>query len=50
MKNKKIIIAGGSGFIRQAISNYFGADNEIIYWAGRQMKISGNAFGKNKVD
>jgi len=35
MKNKKIIIAGGSGFIGQALIKYFGRDNEIIS-LGRQ--------------
>lgn len=36
MKNKTIIIAGGSGFIGQAISNYFGETNNIII-LGRQL-------------
>lgn len=35
MKNKKIIIAGGTGFIGQEIARYFGKDNEIII-LGRQ--------------
>lgn len=30
MKNKKIIIAGGSGFIGEAMSNYFGKENSIV--------------------
>ena len=30
MKNKKIIIAGGTGFIGQAVAKYFGKDNHII--------------------
>src|SRR5436190_16479603 len=50
MENKKIIIAGGSGFIGQAISNYFGVDNEIIILGRQTNEISGNAFGENKVD
>lgn len=35
MKNKKIIIAGGSGFIGQALAGYFGKENEIVI-LGRQ--------------
>ncbi len=30
MQNKKIIIAGGTGFIGQAIAKYFGKENEIV--------------------
>lgn len=30
MKNKKIIIAGGSGFIGQEMIKYFGKENRII--------------------
>lgn len=30
MKNNKIIIAGGSGFIGEALTNYFGKDNSIV--------------------
>jgi NAD dependent epimerase/dehydratase family enzyme len=30
MKNKKIIIAGGTGFIGEAMTNYFGKNNSII--------------------
>ena len=50
MKNKKIIIAGGSGFIGQAICNYFGEHNEIIILGRQTNETSGNAFGENKVD
>ena len=30
MKNKKIILAGGSGFIGQEMTKYFGKENKII--------------------
>ncbi|PUZ27543.1 hypothetical protein GA0116948_103177 [Chitinophaga costaii] len=33
MKNKKIIIAGGTGFIGQSLVQYFGAENDIIVLA-----------------
>ena len=35
MKNKKIVIAGGTGFIGQALTAYFGRDNSIVI-LGRQ--------------
>ena len=50
MKNKKIIIAGGSGFIGQAMCNYFGADNEIIILGRQTTETAGNAFGENNVN
>ena len=37
MKNKKIIIAGGSGFIGQEMTKYFGKENQIIILT-RQIK------------
>jgi uncharacterized protein len=37
MKNKKIIIAGGTGFIGQEMTKYFGKDNEIVILT-RQLK------------
>ncbi len=50
MKNKKIIIAGGSGFIGQAICNYFGNDNDIII-LGRQLpNQQSNSFGMSAVN
>jgi uncharacterized protein (TIGR01777 family) len=30
MKNKKIVIAGGTGFIGQALAAFFGKDNEVV--------------------
>ena len=30
MRHKKIILAGGTGFIRQGLIKYFGRDNEMI--------------------
>lgn len=47
MKNKKIIIAGGTGFIGQEICNYFGNDNEIIILTRKLKHQKTNAFGEN---
>jgi NAD dependent epimerase/dehydratase family enzyme len=30
MKNKKIILAGGTGFMGQEMTKYFGKENKII--------------------
>jgi uncharacterized protein (TIGR01777 family) len=49
MKNKKIIIAGGTGFIGQVICNYFGADNEIVILTRQSSGQKTNAFGKNTI-
>lgn len=35
MNNKKIVIAGGTGFIGQALTTYFGRDNSVVI-LGRQ--------------
>lgn len=50
MKNKKIIIAGGSGFIGQAMCNYFGEENEIVILGRQTNETSGNTFGENNVN
>jgi uncharacterized protein (TIGR01777 family) len=41
MKNKKIIIAGGSGFIGSELSKYFASDNEVVILS-RHIKESDN--------
>jgi uncharacterized protein len=49
MKNKKIIIAGGTGFIGQELCNFFGEENEIVV-LGRQLQgQSTNAFSDNNI-
>ena len=49
LTNKKIILAGGSGFIGQALCNYFGKDNRIVI-IGRQIPgTTNNSFGKNNL-
>jgi uncharacterized protein (TIGR01777 family) len=43
MKNKRIVIAGGTGFIGQALAAYFGKENQIIIF-GRQ-SVNGHNNG-----
>jgi NAD dependent epimerase/dehydratase family enzyme len=43
MKNKKIIIAGGSGFIGQSLIRYYGKENEIVILS-RQSGITNKNF------
>lgn len=45
MKNKKIIIAGGTGFIGQGITKYFGKENEIIILTRGNKNEKNNAHG-----
>ncbi len=50
MKNKKIIIAGGTGFIGQELTNFFGADNEIVILTRQVKNEKTNAFGENSIN
>ncbi len=50
MKNKKIVIAGGTGFIGNAITNYFGTENEIVILTRNVQDRSNNAHGKFSVE
>lgn len=49
MKNKKLILAGGTGFIGQELCNYFGADNEIVVLTRQVKDHSSNTFGENHI-
>lgn len=44
MKNKKIVIAGGSGFIGRNIANYFAGDNDIVILTRNARQPINNAF------
>lgn len=44
MKNKKIILAGGSGFMGAGLANYFGEENDIVILT-RHSNNTNNAFG-----
>lgn len=48
MKYKKIVIAGGTGFIGQAMARYFGKDNHIVI-LGRQSTHGHNNNYNNKL-
>jgi len=50
MKNKKIVIAGGTGFIGQAITEYFGNDNIIVIVTRGLRHSVNNTFGYNVSD
>ena len=47
MKNKKIILAGGTGFIGQELCNYFGKDNEVVVLTRQVKEHSSNTFGED---
>jgi uncharacterized protein len=50
MKGKKIIIAGGTGFIGQEITNFFGKENEIVILTRAIKNGKTNAFGINNIE
>ena len=50
MQHKKIVIAGGTGFIGQAITRFFGADSEIIILTRNLQHPANNAFVNKKND
>ncbi len=50
MKNKKIIIAGGTGFIGQELCNFFGVENEIVVLGRQQPQQTSNAYGENNIN
>jgi NAD dependent epimerase/dehydratase family enzyme len=47
MKNKKIIIAGGSGFIGQYLAKYFGKENEVIILGRQSGRTHTNSYDQN---
>lgn len=49
MKNKKIIIAGGSGFIGGALTKAFAGDNEVVI-LGRQTGSKNNSYERKSPD
>ncbi len=49
MKNKKIILAGGTGFIGQYLCNYFGKDNQIVILTRNSSSTHNNALGNHEL-
>ncbi len=45
MKHKKIVIAGGSGFIAQAMARYFGKDNHVVLLTRKSAGNQNNNYG-----
>ena len=46
MKNKKIILAGGTGFIGQALAARWGKDNQVVILSRQQARAHNNSYGK----
>ncbi len=46
MRNKKIILAGGTGFIGQALAARWGKDNQIVILSRQNAKAQNNSYGK----
>ncbi|HEV2479771.1 MAG TPA: TIGR01777 family oxidoreductase [Puia sp.] len=46
MKNKTIILAGGSGFIGQALAAYWGRENRIIILSRGDSRAANNTYGR----
>lgn len=44
MKNKKIVIAGGTGFMGQAMAKYFGKDNHVVILGRQSAKRHNNNY------
>jgi NAD dependent epimerase/dehydratase family enzyme len=44
MKHKKIVVAGGTGFIAQAMARYFGKDNHIVLLTRKAASYQNNNY------
>ena len=44
MKNKRIVIAGGTGFIGRNLASYFAAANEVVILSRNILRSQNNAY------
>ena len=49
MKNKKILLAGGSGFIGQALAARWGRDNQVIILSRQSKAAHNNTYGRKRL-
>jgi uncharacterized protein (TIGR01777 family) len=49
MKNKKIILAGGTGFIGQALAARWGKDNRIVILGRQDAQAHNNSYGQHAI-
>lgn len=49
MKNKKIIITGGTGFLGQALAKYFGKDNHVVILSRQSVNGHNNNYNNKLV-
>ena len=49
MKNKKIVIAGGTGFIGQAMAQYFGKDNHVVILSRQSVNGHNNKYSRQLI-
>jgi uncharacterized protein (TIGR01777 family) len=50
MRNKKIILAGGTGFIGQALAAHWGKDNKVVILSRQRANARNNSYGKKLLD
>jgi NAD dependent epimerase/dehydratase family enzyme len=49
MKHKKIVIAGGTGFIGQAMARYFGKDNHVVLLSRQPVSSQQNKYDHERI-
>ncbi|HEY2722387.1 MAG TPA: epimerase, partial [Chitinophagaceae bacterium] len=50
IKNKKIVIPGGSGFIGQALARYFGEENEVVILSRQRKNVAPHSISLKGAD